>query len=881
MRRAAGPSRPEPPRSRNSSARAIGTVQRPSAATPGPVDANGRWTVPMALAEELRDLVGSGRLGPAARRMESSRGVLQVDDETLGQLRALHPPPASSSPFADPPPELPPGFLDVIDGDLVLKVAAHLRGAPGPSGLSCDFLKTLCRSKSSQAHNLCSEIAGLAQRLMGSAVAPGTIECFRASRLVPLDKGEGRVRPVGVGEALRRLVGRLALSVTRPALQEACGALQVAGGLPGACEAAAAALQEVWERADTDCVVLADASNAFNCMNRARGLRTATERCPQLSPILHNLYGAGNLLIVAGGHTIVAEEGTTQGCPLGSAFFALSSLPLIEKIAVQGATQVFYADDGAVAASATLAAGWLRALQSDGPAFGYQLNSRKTVLLVKEGRWEKVQEAFADVPNFADLRVVREDGPGPSGLRAALGERYLGAGLGSPAFRDRWVKDKVQAWVSETRKMAALGVTHPHPAFSLLFNCLVPRWRYTMRTTEVDPELYKPLDEALDGFFFPEVLGWTANPNDPVRRRAALPARHGGLGIPQPSAVAREERAAAVALAAPLKAAILAQDPRFRPDPKLLRKEKRDRFEARDAALAARADALERELPPGQKRTLRETRLDGASSWLTATPLDSLGLQLDRGEFRDAVALRMGLDPPDPLPTLCPSCGHSNSVSHALKCKREGLVMTRHRSVLLAWVALFRRAGSPLVVEEPLLPSLPPHAAPRRATNTSFDARADIMAKGWGHAGRDAYFDVAVVHTGAESYAASSPLDVLLQHERKKVAEYADRVAPLGAFIPLVSSCLGTLAPEAARTAASAARSSAADPESRDAARQIWGAVIQAAALKAASACLRARSRTPERPPRAVALGDDPFAQLVDCNLNTAEDVLVAGPRDN
>lgn len=49
-----------------------------------------------------------------------------------------------------------------------------------------------------------------------------------ASRLrIPLDKGEGAVRPIGVGEILRRIVGKCVMNVVKKDFIEASGSLQL------------------------------------------------------------------------------------------------------------------------------------------------------------------------------------------------------------------------------------------------------------------------------------------------------------------------------------------------------------------------------------------------------------------------------------------------------------------------------------------------------------------------------------------------------------------------------------------------------------------------------------------------------------------------------
>ena len=44
-------------------------------------------------------------------------------------------------------------------------------------------------------------------------IDPATIEPLVASRLIPLDKGEGVVRPIGVGEVIRRIIGKCVMNV--------------------------------------------------------------------------------------------------------------------------------------------------------------------------------------------------------------------------------------------------------------------------------------------------------------------------------------------------------------------------------------------------------------------------------------------------------------------------------------------------------------------------------------------------------------------------------------------------------------------------------------------------------------------------------------------
>ena len=65
-----------------------------------------------------------------------------------------------------------------------------------------------------------------------------TIEPLMASRLIPLDKGEGAVRPIGVGEVLRRILAKCVMNVVKEDVVHASGSLQLCAGQKSGSEAA-------------------------------------------------------------------------------------------------------------------------------------------------------------------------------------------------------------------------------------------------------------------------------------------------------------------------------------------------------------------------------------------------------------------------------------------------------------------------------------------------------------------------------------------------------------------------------------------------------------------------------------------------------------------
>ena len=83
-----------------------------------------------------------------------------------------------------------------------------------------------------------------------------SIEAITANRLIPLDKGEGAVRPTGVGEVIRRIIGKC---VTKREVMDASRSFQVCAGQKSGSEAAIHAMLEMFEADEMDAALLIDA----------------------------------------------------------------------------------------------------------------------------------------------------------------------------------------------------------------------------------------------------------------------------------------------------------------------------------------------------------------------------------------------------------------------------------------------------------------------------------------------------------------------------------------------------------------------------------------------------------------------------------------------
>ena len=221
-------------------------------------------------------------------------------------------------------------LFDGHDAALIRSVALQISGAAGPSGADACSRRLYCTSFGSTSADLCHAISAFGRRICTSYVDPTGLTAYTACRLIPLDKNPC-VRPIGVGEVLCRIVGRAVMRIARQDLLYAAGSSQLCAGQIGGCEAAVHAMKRIFSSPSVDAVLLVDASNAFNELNRQVTLRNVEAICPVLAPILINTYRQDAFLF-AGGHTIFSSEGTTQGDPLAMAMYGTGTLPLIDKL---------------------------------------------------------------------------------------------------------------------------------------------------------------------------------------------------------------------------------------------------------------------------------------------------------------------------------------------------------------------------------------------------------------------------------------------------------------------------------------------------------------------------------------------------------------------
>ena len=137
------------------------------------------------------------------------------------------------------------------------EAALRPKGSCGPSGVGANGFKRkqACKSFKKSSTKLCDSLATLARRLCTEFGDPLNIEPMLPSRLIPLDKGNGDVMPIGVGEVIRRIIRKCLTKVTKQNIIEASGSLQVCADYKSGSEAAIHVMHKIYEANNTDAVL--------------------------------------------------------------------------------------------------------------------------------------------------------------------------------------------------------------------------------------------------------------------------------------------------------------------------------------------------------------------------------------------------------------------------------------------------------------------------------------------------------------------------------------------------------------------------------------------------------------------------------------------------
>ena len=177
-------------------------------------------------------------------------------------------------------------FYSDINGELIKKHTKRTSGA-GVSQQEDNLWHKMVTAHKDASASLCTALATVARRLVTEYVDPRGLEALLANRSIAIDKCPG-LRPVGVGEMARRIIGKAVMEVTGHKVQQSVGALHA--GHPVGVESAIHAVRDFLDDDSSDGILLIDADNAFNRIHRAVALWNVQYTCPAMKHVMINFY---------------------------------------------------------------------------------------------------------------------------------------------------------------------------------------------------------------------------------------------------------------------------------------------------------------------------------------------------------------------------------------------------------------------------------------------------------------------------------------------------------------------------------------------------------------------------------------------------------------
>jgi hypothetical protein len=261
---------------------------------------------------------------------------------------------------------------------------------------------------------------------------------------------------------------------------------------------------------------------------------------------------------------------------------------------------------------------------------------------------------------------------------------------------------KTDAWATAVTTLAKVCKRIPQLAYAGLQKSLQQEWQFLQRMTDGISTEFESVESSLKNDFLPALLG-QSKIGQPMRDLLALPVKHAGIAIPNPTTSARGNFMASTVVCGHLVAALRERVQFNRAEHKSVIKEGRAAIKInRTVVHDNELSRLLRPLPPEKKRIIERGRRTGA--WISVQPSTVNGTELSAKEFRDATHLRYGQVPPN-FPITCDSCSCNNfSVQHALSCKVGGLVISRHDEIKDELGQLAGKALKPSAIrDEPLI----------------------------------------------------------------------------------------------------------------------------------------------------------------------------------
>ena len=330
-----------------------------------------------AVAAKLED----GNVRAAVRLLMSDDTPAETSSDALAQLIEQHPS-APADRYLNS--QLSSATSVSVDENAVLRAVRSFPAGSsgGPDGFTPQHLLELVVSREGGA-DLLSALTVFVNTLLQGRCHPEIAPILFGGRLIALNKATGGLRPIAVGYTLRRLTSKCASAAVAGKLSTYLAPRQLGFGVPGGCEAAVHATRRFLQSMPEDNIVVKlDFSNAFNSLRRDCMLQAVNNVIPELYRYCCLAYSQSTLLSF-GQYTVLSQEGTQQGDPIGPLLFCITVHPLLQSMS--SCFNVGYLDDFCLGGAEQTVAKDIDAVMNLGATMGLNLNTSKCELIQKSG----------------------------------------------------------------------------------------------------------------------------------------------------------------------------------------------------------------------------------------------------------------------------------------------------------------------------------------------------------------------------------------------------------------------------------------------------------------------------------------------------------------
>ena len=743
-------------------------------------------------------LIKEGQYTRAAQALVSP-GLAEQSRATVSTMESLHPQCPRIIPRETEPSSPPMRFSheQVVKAVMTFKAGS----APGPSGLRAEHLKAA--TKSAPANRTDKAVEALTK--MVNVLAAGQLPeeaapYFSGARLYAGNKKSGGIRPIAVGDIIRRLVSKCFSYALAEKAASLLAPFQLGVGVRGGCEALVHTARALLEDPDTPKdslnVMQLDLINAFNVADRVTAFEEVKELFPELARWMESTYGSQAELIF-GEVIILSCQGFHQGDPLACLFFSVVLHHIIRRIAVEVPDLLlngWFLDDGVCVGKLPDLAKVVRIILEDGPARGLTLSTRSTTPPGKEAKstiWCPFLINPVQDPLGLGIRRISD-----------TGIILLGTPLGSQTFVQERIREKIEAVRDITNHLPLIQDSHSE--FVLLRSCFsLPKVMFLLRTipSTLHLDLWKVFDNLIRDTLT-HILGSTV---DNIQwAQSQLPVAMGGLGLRSAEEHSAGAYISSVLSTESLKEGLLPhRNISISLVPSILYLNTKvqeelsedDLFGMNQRSISVQIDLqLQSRLAESltsmrDKARMASLSLAHSGDWINVVPSPVLGLHLRPQEFRYAMLYRLGV-PIYSREGPCPACSKPSDRygDHALACAADGERIARHNHLR---DALFSVAASANLAPRKEMQYLLPGSNARPA---------DVFIPCWS-GGLDTALDVTVVCPllpNRFAQAVETPGHTLTQAFNDKCRTTLQACQSEGiAFIPLPAETLGGWHPRA------------------------------------------------------------------------------------